>query len=153
MAIYNNREVTVIGPNPQAASPRLISIEYKDGQHENVALGRVRFTEAEKKALVKQHPGSFDNVDTIKDEDLKAVRIGVPPSYDKDSQDQALVRAQHQKQQEMAKQQADKHKAEADKKVNEQLNKNQTVIGTDRAGQQISKSGNVVTTDTPDARR
>src|SRR6267142_3834500 len=80
MALYKNREVTVIGPNPMANTPISINIRYVDGSHENVALSQVSFTEDEKKALVKAHPSQYDNVRIIKDADLHAIRSGGAPS-------------------------------------------------------------------------
>lgn len=152
MAIYNNREVTVIGANPQANSPESINIEYKDGTHENVKLDAVKFTEDEKKALIKSNPGRYDNVDTIKDEDLKAVRVGIAPTYDPSVRDAAYNQALRQKQIEEHQKQAERVKSEQDKKVSEDLKRN-TVVGQDRAGQQITKSGNVAVESKNDARR
>lgn len=142
MAIYNNREVTVIGPNIQASTPQTIGVEYKDGTHENVSIGAVRFTEDEKKSLIKSNPGKYDNVSVIKDEDLKAVRLGIAPTFDQANQDAAYTQAKRQKQLEEHQKQSEKLKADQEKKLNEDLKKS-TVVGTDRAGQQITKSGNV----------
>ena|SRR5882762_2066109 len=83
MALYKNREVTVIGPNPMANTPISINIRYVDGSHENVALSQVSFTEDEKKALVKAHPSQYDNIRIIKDEDLHAIRSGGAPTESK----------------------------------------------------------------------
>lgn len=83
MAIYNNRVVTVVGPaRMQAAQPNNVAVQYEDGSHETVAIGRVKFTKAEKDSLIKQYPSDFDNIDVISEDDVKAVRAGVAPSYD-----------------------------------------------------------------------
>src|SRR6266404_9487679 len=98
MAIYKNREVSVVGPNPQANSPESINVEYKDGTHENVALSGVKFTEDEKKSLQKSNPGKYDNVETISEDDLKAVRVGVAPTFDTTIREQARLLAQREEQ-------------------------------------------------------
>jgi len=72
MALYKNREVGVIGPNTMANSPSTINVRYKDGTHENVPVAGVGFTEDEKKALIKQYPSKFDDVQTISDSALEA---------------------------------------------------------------------------------
>lgn len=122
MAIYNNREVLVVGPNPQANSPESITVRYMDGNHENVRLANVKFTEDEKKALQKQYPSKYDNVETIKDEDVKAVRVGVAPTFDESAKRSAEVQAQHEKQQQLSKEQNEKLKAEANKKLDQRIN-------------------------------
>jgi len=105
MAIYKNREVSVMGPNPQANSPESINVEYKDGTHENVALSGVKFTEEEKKRLQKSNPGKYDNVETVSEDDLKAVRIGVAPPSDPTVREQAKLLAQRTEQEKLASQQ------------------------------------------------
>lgn len=122
MAIYKNREVTVVGPNPQANTPTSINIQYQDGSHENVGLSQVKFTEDEKKALIKNHPSKFDNVDTVKDEDLKAVRVGVAPTYDTSAKEAAETEAFRKKQLEVGKEQHEKLKADAEKNVDKKVN-------------------------------
>lgn len=122
MAIYKNREVTVIGPNPQASEPTSINIRYVDGTHENVSLGLVKFTEDEKKALLKRYPSRFDNIETIKDDDIKAVRIGVAPSFDQSAKQAAETEALRQKQLQAAAEQNKKLQDEAAKKVDQKVN-------------------------------
>jgi hypothetical protein len=79
MAIYKNREVTVVGPNSMANSPDTINVAYKDNTHENVATAMVSFTETEKKDLVKKHPSKFNDVTVISLEDVESVRAGIAP--------------------------------------------------------------------------
>lgn len=122
MAIYKNREVAVIGPNPQAATPETVNIRYMDGTHENVSKGQVKYTEDEKKALQKQHPSKFDNVETIKDEDLKAIRVGVAPTYDESAKQSAETQAQRERQIKLSQEQNEKLKAEANKKLDQRVN-------------------------------
>lgn len=117
MAVYKNREVGVIGPNPQANTPDTINIRYKDGTHENVQASEVRFTEDEKKSLIKNHPSKFDNVSTTTEEDLKAVRLGVTPPSDPSFQTQAEVSVQHEKQKELAQKNLEAAKKDAEKKL------------------------------------
>lgn len=119
MAIYKNREVGVIGPNAQATSVETINIRHKDGTHENVRLGEVKFTEDEKKSLQKKHPSKYDDVQTTDDKDLEAVRVGVAPPSDPVVKEQAKTKAQHQKQQELSQ----KNSEEATKQAHTELNK------------------------------
>ncbi len=50
MAIYKNREVSVVGPNNMANSPETINIAYKNGSNENVAVKDVSFTDRRRQA-------------------------------------------------------------------------------------------------------
>jgi hypothetical protein len=122
MAIYKNREVSVVGPNPQANTPETINVQYKDGSHENVPTHQVKYTAEEKKLLVKNHPSKYDTVDTIEDADIQAVRVGVAPPSDPTVKEQARAKAQHDKQVELGNKQRDEvtkqQKAELDKEVN-----------------------------------
>lgn len=122
MAIYNNREVTIVGPNPQANSPESINIQYKDGTHENVKLSAVKFTEDEKKAFQKQYPSRYDNVETVKEEDLKAVRVGVAPTFDESAKRSAEIQAQRDQQLKLSNEQNERLKNEANKKLDQQIN-------------------------------
>jgi len=117
MAIYKNREVSVIGPSPQANTPESITVEYKDGTHENVALSGVKFTEEEKKRLQKANPGKYDNVETVSEDDLKAVRLGVAPPSDPTVREQARLLAQREQQEKAASDQVNKLREEQAKKL------------------------------------
>lgn|ERR1700735_2161396 len=115
MAIYNNREVQVLGPNNMANSPETINVRNTNGSHENVAVSSVYFTDEEKSALVKAHPSKFDDVKTVSKDDVEAVRSGVAPSYDPSYKAKAESEANAKKQKdildkntELAKKQADK---------------------------------------------
>lgn len=121
MAIYNNREVTFLAPVRASHQAESVTVIYTDGTHENVPVGQVRFTEAEKKQLLKDYPSKFDDVQTISDDDVKAVRIGVAPSYDPGYRQQAEAEVLRQKQAEENKKQLDAAKAEAEKNVNKRL--------------------------------
>jgi len=121
MAIYKNREVLVGQLTSSSTPTELITITYKDGETENVPLGGVRFTADEKKSLQKTYPSKFDDLEVITDDDIKAVRLGVPPSFDKSSAEAAEAKALNQravehnaKIQEDLKNQADKN---LDKKI------------------------------------
>lgn len=114
MAIYNNREVTVLTPS-KFALPTTITVEYKDGSKETVALDKVFFTKSEKDKLVKDNPSLYMNVAEATDEDIKAVRLGVTPPSDPILKQQAQVKVQHQKQQELAAKQTEAAKAQVAK--------------------------------------
>lgn len=116
MAIYKNREVTVVGPNAMANTPETINVRYKDGTHENVAVGNVKFTEDEKKQLTKKHPSKFDDVKTVSDGDLEAVRVGVTPPSDPSYKAMAEIQVQNQKQKELTDKNMEAAKSEAKKK-------------------------------------
>lgn len=131
MAIYKNREVTVVGPNPQLNNPDSITIEYKDGTHENVKLADVSFTKAEKDSLVKLYPSRYDNVNVITDEDVKAVRVGVAPPSDQAVAERAHFEALRKKQIEAGQKANDEAAKKAEADVNKDLNKpNPTAPGT-----------------------
>lgn len=134
MAIYKNREVSIIGPNVQASTPTTITIRYVDGTHENVSLGLVKFTEDEKKWLLKNYPSRYDDVPTIKDDDVKAVRIGVAPSFDQSAKDAAETEAQRQKQLQLAAEQNKKLQDEASKNVDKKVNAPVTAPTTPQYG-------------------
>lgn len=123
MAIYKNREVSIFGPNTQANTPETINIIYKDGTRENVDVGGLLFTEEEKKNLVKNHPSKFEDVRTVSDSDVEAVRAGVAPSFDPSYRAAAEAQVRREKQDELTKQNQDKAKAEAQKSVNEDMKK------------------------------
>jgi hypothetical protein len=117
MAIYKNREVYVIGPNTMANTPETINIKYKDGTHENVSVGLVRFTADEKKQLIKQYPSKFDDVHIVDDKDLEAVRAGITPPSDPVYKEQARAQVQRDKQKELTDKNMEAAKAEAKKQL------------------------------------
>lgn len=82
MAIYKNREVSILGPNNMANSPESINVSYKDGAHENVTVTEVYFTQEEKDSLVKRYPSKYTDVNVISSKDIEAVRQGKTPSFD-----------------------------------------------------------------------
>ena len=140
MAIYKNREVHVIGPNVQANSPETINVSYKDGTHENVKLSDVKFTEDEKKNLQKAHPSKYDSVSTVSNEDVEAVRVGVAPPSDPTFQEQAKLKAQHEKQVKMNQDQVEKAKkaqeAEVDKEAKSSTSQTSKAAEADQATHQ-----------------
>ncbi len=123
MAIYNNREVTVMGPTHTQSTPETVRVQYTDGSQETVSMGRVQFTEEEKKQFVKLYPSRFDSVNTVSDEDIKAVRLGVTPPSSPELKAQAEDTVRRQKQAEETQKNMDKAKADADKRVNAEVNK------------------------------
>jgi hypothetical protein len=120
MAIYKNREVYVVGPNTMANSPETINVRYKDGTHENVSVGLVRFTVDEKKQLQKLYPSKFDDVTVTDDKDLEAVRVGVTPPSDPSFKEMAERQVQNQKQKELTDKNMESAKAEANKRFQDQ---------------------------------
>lgn len=84
MAIYKNREVSVVAPTRPVVYPEQVTIRYPDGTHENVSLNQVSYTEDEKKTLMKNYPSVFDTVQIVGDKDLEAVRAGVDPNDSKE---------------------------------------------------------------------
>ena len=114
MAIHNNREVSVLGPNNMANSPETINVQHKNGSHENVAVSQVYFTEEEKANLVKKHPSKYDDVKVTSKDDLEAVRTGVAPSYDPSYKIQAEHAAHAKKQQEILTKNTDLAKKQAE---------------------------------------
>lgn len=115
MAIYKNREVTVVGPNSSANTAETIQVRYKDGTHENVSTSLVGFTDDEKKQLIKNYPSRFENVRTVAQADVDAVRVGVTPPSDPSYQTMAEVQVQHQKQTELTQKHSEAAKKEAEK--------------------------------------
>src|SRR5258708_25913097 len=113
MAIYKNREVQVLGPSPQANSPSTINVSYVDGTHENVKLSQVHFTQAEKDLLMKTYPGQYDKVHIVKEDDVKAVKLGVAPSFDTAVHEQAKAKVHADKVSEISKKQVDAASAKA----------------------------------------
>lgn len=93
MAIYKNREVTIVAPTRRLNPPSTIQIQYADSTFETVTTSQVQFTEDEKKALLKNFPSEFDNVVVVSDDDVKAVRVGVAPASDSDRKVQAQSEA------------------------------------------------------------
>lgn len=126
MAVYKNREVAVMAPNHSAQPPSTIVVQYKDGTHETVSLSGVKFTEDEKKALIKSYPSQFDNVDTVPEEDLKAIRLGVTPPSDPDFKAQAEEKIRREKMEEENRKNVEAAKKEAEKQANELQSKSAT---------------------------
>lgn len=120
MAIYNNREVSVIGPNNMANTPESINIQHLNGSTENVSVASVYFTKEEKDTLMKLHPGKFDSVKVVSPEDVEAVRAGVAPSYDPSYKAAAEAKLQADKQKELNQKNVDAAKAEAEKQLKAQ---------------------------------
>jgi hypothetical protein len=133
MAIYKNREVTVgaITQPVHSIPDEIIYVTYPDGNGENVKLKDVYFTEDEKKAIEKNYPNSkYDNVNTVKDEDVKNVRLGIPPSYDTSANEVAEAQALRQHQAEANQKDMERRKAEADKKLSDKLKTTTTTTTT-----------------------
>lgn len=131
MAIYKNREVTVVNPN-KFQVPATITIQYKDGSHEVVSIGQVQFTKEEKDSLVKSNPSDFQDVSVVSDDDVKAVRLGVTPPSDPSLKEAAQRQAQNEKQREETEKRMKAAKDQAEKDLSNnpqpfQANPNQVV--------------------------
>lgn len=122
MAIYKNREVSVVALNNASNTPdMMLTVAYKDGTNENVTLSQVRFTEDEKKSLQKRYPNRLDELETVDQKDLEAVRLGVTPPSDPSYKEAALVEVQSQKQQELLQKNKEEAKAEAEKQLDAEV--------------------------------
>lgn len=114
MAIYKNREVSV-QPTSTASAPKTAVVQYQDGSYETVTLGQIKFTKAEKDALVKNYPSEYDGVDVVDDNDLTAVRAGVAPSSDPVFKQQAEEQAKRKQAEDISRKQADEAQKQANK--------------------------------------
>lgn len=135
MAIYKNREVSILGPNNMANTPETINISYKDGSRENVSVTGILFTEEEKKKLIKDFPSKYEDVRTATQADIDAVRAGVTPPSDPSYREMAQVQVQREKQDELTAKNVEAAKAEAKKNFDENQKRQsqpatQTVMNT-----------------------
>ncbi len=121
MAIYNNREVYIIGPTAMSTTPEQLTVRYRDGSQENVPTSGIRFTEDEKKNLIKIYPSKFDGVSTITEDDVTAVRVGVAPSYDPDYKTKADTEARAKLQHEEGQKRSEQARKEAEARVNKEV--------------------------------
>jgi|ERR1041385_3552196 predicted nucleotide-binding protein (sugar kinase/HSP70/actin superfamily) len=119
MAIYNNRIVSIIGPNKMANTPETINVQHTNGSTENVPVAQVYFTKEEKEALMKKHPSKFNDVKVTSNEDIEAVRAGVAPSFDPSYKEAAEARLQAEKQKELNDKNIEAAKKQAEKSANE----------------------------------
>ncbi len=139
MAIYKNREVSVLGPNNMANTPESINIAYKDGGRENVAVSGVLFTDEEKKKLVKDFPSKYEDVRTASQADIDAVRAGVTPPSDPSYQDMANIQVQREKQDELVKKNMEAAKTEAKKQQDAQSKSTPSASNSVKAPTQMDK--------------
>jgi hypothetical protein len=121
MAIYNNREVYIIGPTAMSTTPEQLTVRYKDGSQENVPTSKIKFTEDEKTNLIKIYPSKFDGVATVTQDDITAVRVGVAPAYDPDYKITAENQARAKLQQEETQKRTDQARKEADERLQKEL--------------------------------
>jgi hypothetical protein len=116
MAIYKNREVYLVSTFvPSNTNVELVAVSYTNGMRDNVPLNQVKFTEEEKKALIKDNPNKFENVEVATKEDVEAVRIGVTPPSDPSFKEAAEARVQKEHQDKKLAEMNEKAKAEAEK--------------------------------------
>ncbi len=120
MAIYKNREVSLVSTFvPSNTNVDLVAVAYTNGMRDNVPLNQVHFTEDEKKALVKDNPSRFENVDVATKEDIDAVRLGVTPPSDPSFKEAAEAKVQREEQQKKLKEMQDKAEADAKKNLDQ----------------------------------
>lgn len=94
MAIYKGREVTITNyVQPDLTVPDTIQVVDKDGQSYSPKISEVQFTEDEKKSLKNYHTNKFDQVNVIKDEDLKKLRDDSDPKVIQKRQDDNAKKA------------------------------------------------------------
>ena len=122
MAIFKNREVSLVSTFvPSNTNVDLVAVMYTNGMRDNVPLNQIKFTDDEKKALIKDNPSRFENVDTATKEDVEAVRMGVTPPSDPSYKEAAEARVQRdeqvKKQAELQKKADEEAKKHFDKKV------------------------------------
>ena|SRR5258708_3807664 len=80
MAIYRGREVTIVNfVQPGLTVPDTIQVVDKDGQSYSPRISEVLFTEDERNKLKNYHTNRFNQVQIIKDEDLKKLRDDSDP--------------------------------------------------------------------------
>jgi hypothetical protein len=95
MAIYRGREVRIVNyVQPDLTIPDTIQVVDKDGQSYSPKVSEVQFTEAEKKDLKNYHTDRFNQVNVIKDEDLKKLRDDSDPKVIEKRQADAAAKAQ-----------------------------------------------------------
>jgi len=121
MAIYKNREVYIIAPTAMATTPETLTVMYRDGTQENVPTSGIRFTQDEKTNLIKTYPSKFDSVDTVTEDDITAVRVGVAPSFDPDYKTKADTEARAKLQQEEGQKRSDQARKEAEVRVSKEV--------------------------------
>lgn len=79
MAILRNREVTYLGPVSGHDSSQPVRVEDKFGNIEIVKASELRFTEDEKKDMVKYEENQINGFNTISDKELKELRDSQDP--------------------------------------------------------------------------
>ena len=80
MAVYRGREVQIVNfVQPGLTVPDTIQVVDKDGQSYSPNISEVQFTEDERNKLKNYHTNRFNQVQIIKDEDLKKLRDDSDP--------------------------------------------------------------------------
>lgn len=79
MAILRNREVTYLGPVSGHDSSQPVRVEDKHGIIEIVKMSELRFTEDEKKDMLKYEENQLNGLNTISDKELKELRDSQNP--------------------------------------------------------------------------
>ena len=95
MAIYKGREVTITNVvNPGLTVYDTIQVTDNQGQSFSPKVSELLFTEAEKADLKKYHTNKYDQVNVIKDEDLKKLRDDSNPELVEKRQAEAVAKVQ-----------------------------------------------------------
>lgn len=81
MAIYKNREVQVLDYGNLRTLADKITVESSSAGQEQASIGEIHFTKDEIKKLNEHKDIPYDSLLEASDEDLKAVRLGVAPTY------------------------------------------------------------------------
>lgn len=122
MAIYNNREVTLLQQLKLVKTlPDMIQIrDNSDQQIYNVPTSQVKFTKEEKQAMwISKDQETVDNVKEASDDEVKSVRAGIQPSTDPEMKAIAEQKVKEEQQKKLAQENLDKAKAEAQKHLDQ----------------------------------
>lgn len=90
MALYKNREVTLLGRTDGADVSPTYTVMQKDGSRENVLLNQLELTDEEHNNLTKQHGAYMSNVKKVDRKNLQDLR---------DGQDRAKIEERQKKEQ------------------------------------------------------
>lgn len=84
MAIYKNREVQILDYGHQRTLADRVTVQNAAGALEEVSIGSLRFTKDEVTKLNQHSDLVYKDLPIVSEDDIKAVRVGVAPSYSQD---------------------------------------------------------------------
>lgn len=116
MAIYNNREVWLNTDIKWVKKlPDQVSVRDRDGQTYTVNSSAIRFTKDEIKNMQVEENDPLNTLPEATEEDLKAVRLGVPSANDPELKAQAATQVHQEERQKVVQENLEKAKAESKK--------------------------------------